>query len=80
MVVVLYTTKDEDITVTEVGLEAIQAKGLFGQLGFEWNKIELWCINQEKHVKVRFQLIPNIVSEGVVAMEDFHAEDNLMNR
>ncbi|KAL5537893.1 hypothetical protein UlMin_042333 [Ulmus minor] len=45
-------------------------KRLFGEFGFEYNKVELWCINQAKHVGVKFQLIRDIVSQGVIAVKE----------
>lgn len=68
----------EDIVVTEASLEAMWVNGLFSELGFKHNKVELWCINQAKHVGVKFQLIQDIVSQGVVAVKVFYAENNLV--
>ena len=70
------TTKVEDIIVTKVGLKSMWIKALFGKLGFELNKVELLCINQVKYVEVKFQLIRDIFSQGIVAVEVFHVEDN----
>ena len=77
--VALSTMNAEDIAVTEASLEAMWVKRLFGEFGFEYNKVELWCINQAKHVEVKFQLIRDIVSQGVIAVKVFHAEDNPVN-
>ena len=41
--------------------------------------MELWCNNQVKNVGVKFRLIRDIVSQGVIALEDFYAEDNPLN-
>ena len=41
--------------------------------------MKLWCINQAKHVGVKFQLIRDIVSQGVVVVKVFHAENNLVD-
>ena len=38
-------------------------KGLFGEWGFEQNKVDLWSINKAKHVRVKFWLIRDIVSQ-----------------
>ena len=39
--VALFTTETEGIAVTKAGLEATWVKGLFDELGFEQNMVEL---------------------------------------
>ena len=89
-VVALSTTEAEYIALTEAVKEAIWIKELLREMGFEQEKVSIWCDSQSaislskikvfhertKHVARKFHFIRDVIEEGEVEVLKIHTSRN----
>ena len=88
--VALSTTETEYMVATKAVKEAIQLKGLVGDLGLQRDDSVVFCDNQSaihltknpmyhersKHIAVKYNFICETISEGIVAVRKVATTDN----
>lgn len=89
-VVALSTTEAEYIALSEAIKEAIWIKGLLYEMGFEQQKVSVWCDSQSavslsknkvfhertKHMAVKYSFVKDIVEEGEIEVLKIHTSRN----
>ncbi|GJT06832.1 retrovirus-related pol polyprotein from transposon TNT 1-94 [Tanacetum coccineum] len=92
-VVAMSTTEAKYVAAAQASKEAIWLKMLLEELGYEQEKITLFCDNQSalylarnpafhsktKHIRVQYHFVREKVEEGTVDMQKIHTDDNVAN-
>lgn len=89
-IVTLSSTEAEFVALTEAVKEALWIQGLMKDMGFEQERVSVWCDSQSaislsknntfhgrtKHVAIKFNFIRDVVEEGDVEVLKIHTSEN----